>query len=296
MPARLSPRSHAPARAGLPPRAGAGFKGQHYDAIVASDCDIGFFEIHAENFMGAGGEPHRRLTRLRERYPLSIHGVGLSLGGEEPLDADHLRRLRALVDRYEPAQFSEHLAWCAHGGAFFNDLLPLPYTAATLRHVAGRVHEVQEALGRRILIENPATYVAFAQSTSSEVDFLRELAKRTGCGLLLDVNNVYVSSVNHGFEARDYLEAFPMDAVEEIHLAGFAVDADDDGDPLLIDAHCAPVSHEVWRLYGQALARRGPVATLIEWDNDVPLWERLWSEARIADAALAAYPQTEGSP
>jgi uncharacterized protein len=295
MPARqISPNSSA-ARAGLPARAGAGFKHQHYDVIIASHCDIGYFEVHAENFLGAGGTSHRRLTHLRERYPLSIHGVGLSLGGEDPLDAEHISRLRGLIDRYEPVLFSEHLAWCSHKGAYFNDLLPLPYTAATLRHVTSRIGRVQDALGRRILIENPATYVAFGESTFSEVDFLRELAQRTGCGLLLDVNNLYVCSVNHGFEPQDYLDAFPIAAVEEIHLAGFAADIDDNGDPLLIDAHCAPVSDAVWRLYRQALARRGPVPTLIEWDNAVPEWEDLWSEAQIADAALAdATPSVDG--
>lgn len=271
-----------------PTRAGVGFKPEHFEAIAATAPSVGFFEIHAENYMGEGGAPHRRLAWLRERYPLSIHGVGLSLGGAAPLDATHLARLRRLVDRYEPFLFSEHLAWCAHDGAYFNDLLPAPYTAATLNHVAARIDAAQIALGRRMLIENPAIYVAFAESDIPEVDFLRELARRTGCGLLLDANNVHVCATNHGFSAQDYIEAFPIDAVEEIHLAGFAEDRDDDEAPLLIDAHCAPVSEEVWRLYRRALERRGPVATLVEWDNDLPEWRELHAQAQSAEVELRA--------
>jgi len=269
-------------------RAGVGFKSQHFDDILQSPGGVGFFEIHAENFMGAGGPPHARLERLRRDYPLSIHGVSLSLGGQEPLDLAHVDRLKALVDRYEPDLVSEHLAWSSHNGAYLNDLLPLPYTASALRRVGDRVSELQDRLNRRVLIENPATYVAFASSTLSEVDFLMELALRTGCGLLLDVNNVFVSSVNHRFDAAAYIDAVPTRFVEEIHLAGYAQDKDDDDAALLIDAHCAPVADPVWRLYARALARSGKVPTLIEWDNELPTWPALRAEAERAEALLAA--------
>jgi hypothetical protein len=272
--------------AGLPARAGVGFKAEHFADIARSRQGIGFFEVHAENFMGAGGPPHAQLAHIRRDYPLSLHGVGLSIGGDGPLDRAHLARLEQLVDRYEPARFSEHLAWSTHGGAFFNDLLPLPYDAQTLARVCAHVLEVQEALGRRILLENPATYVEFAASTYSEIDFLTEIVTRAGCGLLLDVNNVYVCAVNHGFAAQDYIDDFPIEHVEEIHLAGHAEDMDELGARLLIDAHCAPVSDPVWALYQRALARLGPVATLIEWDNDLPLWPVLLAQARRAEAFL----------
>jgi uncharacterized protein (UPF0276 family) len=272
--------------AGLPARAGVGFKAEHFADIARSRPGIGFFEVHAENFMGAGGPPHAQLAHIRRDYPLSLHGVGLSIGGAGPLDRAHLARLKQLVDRYEPARFSEHLAWSTHEGVFFNDLLPLPYAAQTLARVCAHVLEVQEALGRRILLENPATYVEFAASTYSEIDFLTEIVKRAGCGLLLDVNNVYVCAVNHGFAAQDYIDAFPIEHVEEIHLAGHAEDMDELGARLLIDAHCAPVSDPVWALYERALARGGPVATLIEWDNDLPRWPVLLAQARSAEALL----------
>ncbi len=280
-------------------RAGVGFKPRHFQEILRSAREIGFFEVHAENYMGAGGPPHARLERLRRDYPLSIHGVGLSLGGREPLDAEHLGRFKSLVRRYEPGLVSEHLAWSRRDGAFLNDLLPLPYTADTLENMAAHVAQVQEALGARILIENPATYVVLPSSSYREVDFLRELAEKTGCGLLLDVNNVFVCSVNHGFDPEDYIDDFPIAHVEEIHLAGFAEDADDDGARLLVDAHCAPVSDPVWRLFERALSRRGPVPSLIEWDNDVPAWpllraQALRADAMLIDAARQSRPAAEG--
>jgi uncharacterized protein (UPF0276 family) len=286
----------------LPARAGVSFKDAHFSAIEESAPDIGFFEVHAENFMGAGGPPHARLARLRRDYSLSIHGVGLSIGGAQALDRAHLGRVKSLVERYEPAEFSEHLAWSTHGTSFLNDLLPLPYNETTLKRVVSHVDETQEALCRRILIENPATYLRFEASVYSEIEFLEEVACRTGCGLLLDVNNAYVCAVNHGFVAEDYIDAFPMRRVEEIHLAGYAEDADEIGGRLLIDAHCAPVSDAVWTLYERALSRRGPVATLIEWDNDVPAWLILMAEAIQAEHLLERrrlagheYPRTEAS-
>ncbi len=238
--------------------------------------------------MGAGGPPHAQLERLRRDYKLSIHGVALSLGGEAPLDEDHLKRWKTLVARYEPALLSEHLAWSSDENAYFNDLLPIPYTQTALDRTAARLHRFQDAVQRRALIENPATYLRFPNSELNEIEFLGELARRTGCGLLLDVNNVHVSSVNHGLDAEAYIDAFPVHLVEEIHLAGFAEDRDDDGAPLLIDAHCAPVADAVWRLYARVLARSGAIPTLIEWDNDIPTWTQLCAEAARADALSPA--------
>jgi uncharacterized protein (UPF0276 family) len=268
------------------PSVGVGFKPEHFEAIADTRPKLGFFEVHAENYMGAGGAPHRRLDAIRELYPLSLHGVGLSIGSPGPLDRAHLQRLAAVAKRFEPTLVSEHLAWSTHEGAFLNDLLPLPYTDETLARVSEHIDEVQNALGRRMLLENPSTYVLFAESTWAETDFLREIARRSGCGLLLDVNNVFVSAVNHGFDADRYLADFPLSAVGEIHLAGSADDTDDAGLPLLIDAHNSPVRDAVWALYARAIRRLGPMPTLIEWDNDVPAWPTLLDEARRAQRAL----------
>jgi uncharacterized protein len=271
----------------IPPRAGVGLKPEHYRDILDDAPDIGWFEIHAENYMGEGGAPHAYLTAVRERYPLSLHGVGLSIGGAGALDKDHLARLAALAERYEPALFSEHLAWSSHDTVYLNDLLPLPYTEETLQRVSSHIDEVQDALRRPMLLENPSTYVAFAETSMSEVEFLREIVRRTGCGLLLDVNNVFVQATNHGFDAAVYLDSFPAEHVGEIHLGGHAEDEDDDGSALLIDDHGREVADPVWGLYAQALARTGPKPTLIEWDNDVPAWPELFAEAQRADAVIA---------
>jgi uncharacterized protein (UPF0276 family) len=271
---------------GLPPRAGVGLKSEHYRTIIETRPNIGFFEVHAENYMGAGGPPHRYLTAVRELYPLSLHGVGLSIGADRPLDRDHLRRLRDLIGRYAPALFSEHLAWSSHDVGFLNDLLPVPYTDETLNRVVDHVDEVQEALGRQILLENPSTYLAFTESTWSEIDFIAEVARRTGCGLLLDVNNVQVASTNQQWDPFAYIDAYPLQAVREIHLAGFAPEADEKGRPLLIDAHDRPVDETVWELYAHTIERLGPVATLIEWDADVPDWPTLKAEAERAEALM----------
>jgi uncharacterized protein len=271
----------------LPARAGVGFKPAHFRDILAAAQPVGFFEVHAENYMGAGGPPHAQLAALRERHPLSLHGVGLSIGSMQPLDREHLTRLRRLCDRYEPACFSEHLAWSSHDGIYFNDLLPLPYTPQTLARVAEHVETVQQALGRPMLLENPSSYVSLADSTIAEVEFLAEVAKRTGCGLLLDVNNVFVSCTNLGGRASDYLDAFPLDRVQEIHLGGHHADAADAGARLLIDAHGSPVAEAVWELYAHVLARTGPIPTLIEWDNDVPDWPTLRDETLAAERLLA---------
>jgi uncharacterized protein (UPF0276 family) len=273
--------------ADLPASAGVGFKPEHAGAILAAAQPIGFFEVHAENYMGAGGPPHAQLTALRERYALSVHGVGLSIGSMQALDRAHLLRLRTLCDRYAPASFSEHLAWSSHDGVYFNDLLPLPYTEATLGQVADHVDEVQTVLGRQMLLENPSTYLSFAESTIPEVDFLAELSRRTGCGLLLDINNVFVSATNHGTPPLAYLDRFPLDRVREIHLGGHDEDTDDAGAPLLIDSHRLPVAGEVWTLYRQVIARTGAIPTLIEWDNDVPDWPTLRAEAIAAQHILS---------
>jgi uncharacterized protein (UPF0276 family) len=236
--------------------------------------------------MGAGGPPHDALTRIRRDYPVSLHGVCMSIGGPQPIDRTHLGRFKALVDRYEPALVSEHLAWSTHETTYFNDLLPLPYTEATLARVADHIDEVQEAIGRQILLENPSTYVIFRESSMSETDFIRALVRRTGCGLLLDVNNVFVSATNHGYAALDYLMDFPLSHVGEIHLAGHAEQTDDEGDLLLIDSHDGPVADAVWKLYDIVIERRGPVPTLIEWDSDIPDWPILLAEATAAQAIL----------
>lgn len=276
-----------PIAANLPASAGVGFKPEHAGAILATAQPIGFFEVHAENYMGAGGPPHAQLTALRERYALSVHGVGLSIGSTGPLDRAHLTRLRKLCDRYAPASFSEHLAWSSHDGVYFNDLLPLPYTEGTLARVADHVDEVQTALGRQMLLENPSTYLDFAESTIAEVDFLAEISRRTGCGLLLDINNVFVSATNHGTSALHYLDRFPLDRVAEIHLGGHDADIGDAGEPLLIDSHRVAVAGEVWALYRQVIARTGALPTLIEWDNDVPDWPTLRAEAVAAQRILS---------
>ncbi|MGV8951392.1 MAG: DUF692 domain-containing protein [Cypionkella sp.] len=271
----------------LPPRAGLGLKPQHYAEILAAHPDIGFFEVHAENYMGDGGPPHRYLAAIVERYPLSLHGVGLSIGGEASLNRDHLRRLRGLTDRYQPQSFSEHLAWSSHEETSLNDLLPLPYTNATLDRVVAHVDEVQQVLCRAMLLENPSTYVLFAESTIDEIDFLATIADRTGCGLLLDVNNVMVSSVNHRVDPFAYIDRFPVHAVGEIHLAGYDETTDAAGERLLIDAHASRVSQDVFALFQHTLGRTGPVPTLVEWDNNVPALSVLADEARIVDLAIA---------
>ena len=270
----------------LPRRAGVGFKPEHFASINASRQSIGFFEVHAENYMGAGGPPHAQLGRLREDYALSVHGVGLSIGSMQPLNRDHLDRLKVVCNRYEPESFSEHLAWSTHDSVFLNDLLPLPYTEATLACVVEHIDEVQSVLKRQMLLENPATYLLFEESTIEETAFLNEIARRTGCGLLLDVNNVFVAATNRNMNPRDYLSRFPVERVHEIHLSGHSETIDDLGATLLIDSHDTPVKDPVWALYEELIARTGPVASLVEWDNDVPDWPVLRAEAEAADAIL----------
>lgn len=277
-------------RTHLPRQAGVGFKPEHFADIKESRQPIGFFEVHAENYMGDGGPPHAQLTYIRENYALSLHGVGLSIGSMQDLDRDHLTRLKALCDRYQPESFSEHLAWSSHDTVFLNDLLPLPYTQLTLDRIVRHVDQVQSTLRRQMLLENPATYLLFAESTIPETDFLNEIARRTGCGLLLDVNNVFVSATNHQLDAKAYLAAFPLGAVGEIHLSGHAAGEDETGAPLLIDTHDTPVPDPVWALYESVIAKAGSVASLVEWDDKIPIWPVLRAEAEAAQAILDRAP------
>jgi uncharacterized protein (UPF0276 family) len=274
-------------RTGLPARAGLGLKSQHYQDILASRPGIGFFEVHAENYMVAGGPFHHYLGQIRQHYPLSLHGVGLSIGGEEPLDTDHLKRLALLLERYQPEAFSEHLAWSSHGPTYLNDLLPVAYDEPTLARVCAHIDQTQTFLKRPLLLENPATYVEFNDSSLGEAQFIHEVVQRTGCGLLLDVNNLYIACINHQRDVQAYMQALPLAAVQQIHLAGFAEDQDSVGARLLIDSHGAAVDNAVWALYAQIIEQLGPLPTLIEWDNDVPPLPQLLAEAQMADQVLA---------
>lgn len=265
----------------LPSRAGIGLRAPHYREILATQPSIGWMEVHSENYFGAGGQPLHYLEAIRAHYPISLHGVGMSLGSADGIDRQHLQRLKQLIRRIEPAVVSEHLCWGAIGGRHLNDLLPLPCTEEALAVVCAHVEEVQDFLGRQILVENVSSYLQFSGSCMSEWDFVAGVAQRTGCGLVLDVNNIYVSAVNHGFDPQRYLRGIPPAVVQEIHLAGF-----DEGEFCLIDTHGKPVSDEVWVLYRNALARFGAVPTLIEWDTDLPQLDVLLGEAATADRYL----------
>jgi hypothetical protein len=271
---------------------GIGLKPQHLPALegpVPAPLDL--LEVHAENLIGCGGPWPARVAALRERHALSLHGVGLSLGGLDRPDPDHLRGLHEVLRRFEPLLFSEHLAWSSHGGIGYHDLLPVPYDNATLQRVCAHIDDVQHTLGRTLLLENPSTYLRFAGDTWSEGDFLAEVVRRTGCGLLVDVTNAHVSAVNHGLDPRALLDALPAGAVGELHLAGFAVDtvalppdptapASLAGSaPMLIDTHGAPVDEAVWSLYAHALCRFGAVPTIVERDQNLPPWDELLAEA-----------------
>jgi uncharacterized protein (UPF0276 family) len=284
----------ATSRSELPNAPGVGYKPQHFAKIIEAPAPVEWLEIHAENYMGQGGRPLAQLRHLSERFPISVHGVGLSIGGEGPLDADHLARLKTLCDWLNPASFSEHLAWSTHEDAFLNDLLPLPYNGTTLNCVADHIDQVQEALGRKMLLENPSSYLAFSESTMSETDFLREITQRTGCGLLLDVNNVFVSATNLKMDARSYIDTFPLNQVGELHLGGHDEETDDHGAPLLIDSHGTEIADPVWALLDYTLKRSGPKPLLIEWDTDVPEWSVLREETvRGANALATAQEQVQ---
>ncbi|MEL6167244.1 MAG: DUF692 domain-containing protein [Pseudomonadota bacterium] len=271
----------------LPNRPGVGYKAQHFDAVMDDPGPVAWLEVHAENYMGDGGRPIAQLRHLAERFAVSVHGVGLSIGGEGPLDPEHLARLKHLVGWLNPASFSEHLAWSTHDTSFLNDLLPLPYTETTLARVVDHIDQVQETVGRRMLLENPSTYLVFDETEMSEIDFLSEIARRAGCGLLLDVNNVFVSATNQKTDPINYIDAFPLAHVGEIHLGGHDEDSDELGAPLLIDSHGRPVVDPVWALYEHTIRSGGPRPTLIEWDTDVPEWSVLAAEAQRAERVLA---------
>lgn len=262
---------------------GIGLRPEHFVEFTRTRPPVGFIEAHSENYFGRGGRPLHYLTQARRDYPLSLHGVGLSIGSTDPLSATHLVRLGELIDLLEPSWVSDHLCWSSVGGEYANDLLPLPYTEAALRHVVARVTQIQDRLRRRILLENVSSYFEFADSSIPEWEFLAEIARRSGCGILLDVNNVFVSAFNHRFDPSRYLRAIPAAAVCEIHLAGFTRKSFDDGAELLIDTHSAPVAEPVWALYRAALQRFGAVPTLIEWDADLPPLSALVAEAIKAE-------------
>ena len=270
----------------IPARSGIGLKGEHYKSILETKPDLGFFEIHAENYMGDGGLPHATLNTIRETYPLSLHGVGLSIGGAKPLDLEHLARLKALNERYEPGLFSEHLAWSTHDVGYLSDLLPLPYTSETLARVCEHIDETQSFVGRQMLLENPSSYLIFAESTMDEAEFISEIVKRTGCGLLLDINNVYISAHNIKISAHAYLAAYPLKHVQEIHLAGHTETKDDAGQSVIIDDHASPVVTGVWDLFAYTIGQTGPLPILIERDDNVPALRELVDEAHFANAIM----------
>ena len=274
---------HAPGP--IPAKAGVGLRFLHHQAVAEERPDVAWFEVHTENYMGGGSAP-RYLEAIRRNYPISLHGVGLSLGSAEGLDAAHLARVRSVVERVEPGLVSEHLSWSVSGGTYLADLLPLPMTEEALGIVCRHVDQVQACLKRRILVENPSTYLRFRHSTIPEWEFLAQVAQSTGCGILCDVNNIYVSAGNHGWDAMTYLSALPPAAIGEIHLAGHSVRQLEHGRTLRIDDHGSRVAPEVWSLYREALKRFGPVPTLIEWDTGVPPLEILMEEAATAEAAL----------
>ena len=265
---------------------GVSFKPRYYEEASAGEHALGWFEIHAENYMIDGGPVRNQLQQLRRDYPISCHGVGLSIGSEQALDRSHLSRLKTLLDWLEPAVFSEHLAWSSHGVNFFNDLLPLPYTRATLEQVVNHIDEVQNTLQRPMLLENPSTYLDFSTHEMSEAEFISEIIRRSGCGLLLDINNVYVSATNQRFSENGFLDALPVKAIGQIHLAGHSADQDEAGNCLLIDSHDQPVAQPVWELYDVAIEKFGATPTLIEWDDDLPEFTRLQAEARAAEQRL----------
>ncbi len=263
--------------------AGVGLRAPHVRQVLAERPHIAWLEVHSENYYAGGGTALAALDRIRVDYPLSLHGVGMSLGSTDPLDATHLGKLRRLIDRCEPQLVSEHLCWSGAGGRHLNDLLPLPYTEEALAHVCRRIAQVQDFLGRELAVENVSSYLAFADATIPEWEFVAAVARRTGCKLLVDVNNIYVNATNHGFDADTYLAAMPVEAIAEIHLAGF-----EDIGSCLIDTHGAPVAPDVWSLYARAIDRYGPRPTLIEWDVDIPPLDTLLAEAAKAQSVLDA--------
>lgn len=283
---------HANAFGPVPARAGIGLKPEHYTDVLETRPDIGWVEVHPENYLVAGGPRHHYLTRIRNDYPLSFHSVGMSLGSVDGPNLPHIHRLRALCERYQPALLSDHLSWSRWEDRYLNDLLPMPWSQAALEVMVANVDRVQDILGRSIAIENPSTYLALPVSDMDECEFLVELARRTGASILLDINNIHVSASNHGWSPTRYLERIPAELVSEIHLAGHKVEQTDSG-RLLIDDHGSRVSPEVWPLYAHALQLLGPRPTLLEWDTDVPVLPVLLEEAATADRHMMALVRRE---
>jgi len=273
------------ARTPVPIRSGIGLRAEHYREVTEKLPSVGWLEVHSENYFGDGGDPLHFLEKARQHYPISLHGVGLSLGSSDDVNTRHLQKLKKLIDRIEPGFVSDHLSWSSVEGKYFNDLFPLPYTNEALNLFARHVEQAQDFLGREILVENPSSYLRYAHSTIPEWEFLSEISKKTGCGILLDINNIYVSAVNHGFDARKYLQSIPTEKVREVHLAGFTVNRYPEGD-ILVDTHNAPVAPEVWELYREAIAQLGRIPTLIEWDTDLPALDVLLDEATKANDIL----------
>lgn len=273
---------------------GISLKPAYYQAILDTRPSVGFFEIHAENYLSKGGPALHYLRQIREHYPITVHGVGLSIGGESPINTAHLERISHLINEIEPPVFSEHLAWSSHDNTFLNDLLPVAYDELTLRRVCEHIDQIQSLLKRRVLIENPSTYFEFNRSEMSETDFLREMSHRTGCGLLLDVNNVEVSCFNHQQDPYEYLNSFPTDKVGQIHLAGHSSD-ENAIVPLKIDSHDQPVSPDVWSLYQHTLTLVGDCPTLIERDGNIPPLATLLEEANQANSLRQPIQSTETS-
>lgn len=266
----------------VPRKSGIGLRPDHYHQLLEGLPDVGFLEVHSENYFGAGGAPLLYLEQASSHYPVSLHGIGLSLGSTDPLNTEHLASLKHLVDRFDPLLVSDHLCWCSVDGVYLNDLLPLPYTEESLRHFSDRVSQVQDVIGRQILIENPSSYLKFKHSTIPEPEFLAGIVERSGCGLLLDINNIYVSATNLGFDARRYIDSVPAGAVHEYHLAGHTLRELPEGN-LLIDTHDAPVSEAVWDLFEYGIEVIGDRSSLIEWDASLPALEVLVEESRRAN-------------
>ena len=260
---------------------GIGLRSEHYEDATSAKPPVDWFEVHSENYFGRGGRPHAILRQIREQFPVSFHGVGLSLGSTDALNLQHLERLKELVNLYQPALVSEHLSWSSVDGAYLHDLLPLPMTEETISHLVDRVEGVQNYLGRRILVENTSTYLEFADSDFTEWEFVTEIARRSGCGILLDVNNIYVNACNHGFDAVHFIDRVPVELVEEIHLSGHTVNTFPDGE-ILIDTHDQRICDEVWHLYQIASKRFSRTPTLIEWDKNLPAFEVLLEETELA--------------
>ena len=269
----------------IPARAGIGLRAEHYHKVLERRPDLGWFEVHSENYFGKGGRPLHYLEKISEHYPLSLHGVGLSIGSTDELNTTHLDKLKKLISRFEPGLVSEHLSWGSFQGRHFNDLFPMPYTSEALQHMSNQVSRVQDYLGRQILIENVSSYLQFDCSTIPEWEFITELANQSGCGILLDVNNIYVNSKNHAFDPDSFIKAIPIEHVQEIHLAGHTVKQIDDSE-ILIDTHNKCVTDDVWSLYETATRRFKQVPVLIEWDTDIPALDILLDEANKADSIL----------